>query len=250
MPVDVVGNGTVANGLHTSNGVASGSRTPAGEDWELDCEICLRRGINLDDGVPMMCCGSCSKWQHISCHDQADVRSGRPRRNWEQVEFICRHCAQTKRPATGHDQYLALRGPGSTSYGHYNTPGYAAYNPYSQTTKSQNPADVRSNAGPSYVPQTKAISFTHYQPQQRGFSQTHSPYNAAPYVQPYGQYTENGTNGYARSAPGARWSVTTPTQQPAGYAYPPTTSASGRQYPDTQQWATQKMTDAYYHANT
>ncbi|KAK0193587.1 hypothetical protein F5146DRAFT_925694 [Armillaria mellea] len=197
MPVDVVGNGTVANGLHTSNGVASGSRTPAGEDWELDCEICLRRGINLDDGVPMMCCGSCSKWQHISCHDQADVRSGRPRRNWEQVEFICRHCAQTKRPATGHDQYLALRGPGSTSYGHYNTPGYAAYNPYSQTTKSQNPADVRSNAGPSYVPQTKAISFTHYQPQQRGFSQTHSSYNAAPYVQPYGQYTENGTNGYA-----------------------------------------------------
>ncbi|KAK0480265.1 hypothetical protein IW261DRAFT_1477011 [Armillaria novae-zelandiae] len=278
--VDVVGNGAAvqANGRYTSNGVASGSRTPAGEDWELDCEICLRRGINLDDGVPMMCCGSCSKWQHISCHDQADVRSGRPRRNWEQVEFICRNCAQTKRPshyssghpppAAGHDQYLALRAPGSTSnsYGNYNTPGYPVYNPYSQTSKSQNHgqmSDVRSNAAPSYAPPTKGISFTHYQPQQRGFSQTHSSYNAAPYVQPYGapttqygQYTENGTNGYTyRSAPSARWSVTTPAQQAPGYAYPATerTSAGGRQYPDTQQWPTQKMTDAYstgYHANS
>lgn len=25
----------------------SGSRTPVGEDWELACEICQRRGINL-----------------------------------------------------------------------------------------------------------------------------------------------------------------------------------------------------------
>ncbi|KAK0204592.1 hypothetical protein DFS33DRAFT_1258860 [Desarmillaria ectypa] len=232
MPVDVVGNGTTverqANGRRTSNGIASGSRTPAGEDWELDCEICLRRGINLDDGVPMMCCGSCSKWQHISCHDQADLRSGRPRRNWEQVEFICRNCLQTKRqshystahppPAAGRDQYLALRASGSVtstsnSYGNYNAPAHPGYNPYSQPTKSYNQqmSDVRSNAAqaqPSYPPQTKAISFSHYQPQQRGFSQTHS-YNTAPYVQPYGQaasaaqygqYTEsapNGSNGYA-----------------------------------------------------
>jgi hypothetical protein len=62
MVVDVVGNG----GTHTppkapvarkrepsskkANGRSankSGSRTPAGEDWELDCEICHRRGINL-----------------------------------------------------------------------------------------------------------------------------------------------------------------------------------------------------------
>lgn len=28
------------------NGTGSGSRTPLGEDWELDCEICHRRGIN------------------------------------------------------------------------------------------------------------------------------------------------------------------------------------------------------------
>lgn len=39
-----------------------------------------------------MCCGSCSKWQHIRCHDQADVRAGRPRRNWDQVDFVCLKC--------------------------------------------------------------------------------------------------------------------------------------------------------------
>lgn len=33
-----------ANGSTSASG--SGTRTPAGEDWELDCEICYRRGIN------------------------------------------------------------------------------------------------------------------------------------------------------------------------------------------------------------
>lgn len=38
--------------LSSANGSARGSRsrgsrTPAGDDWELDCEICHRRGINL-----------------------------------------------------------------------------------------------------------------------------------------------------------------------------------------------------------
>jgi len=28
-------------------GLKSGSRTPVGEEWELDCEICQRRGVNL-----------------------------------------------------------------------------------------------------------------------------------------------------------------------------------------------------------
>jgi hypothetical protein len=32
------------NGSTSASG--SGTRTPAGEDWELDCEICYRRGIN------------------------------------------------------------------------------------------------------------------------------------------------------------------------------------------------------------
>ena len=34
----------------STNGSARGprvSRTPAGDDWELDCEVCNRRGVNL-----------------------------------------------------------------------------------------------------------------------------------------------------------------------------------------------------------
>lgn len=30
-----------------NNGMASGSRTPAGEEWEVACEICQRHGMNL-----------------------------------------------------------------------------------------------------------------------------------------------------------------------------------------------------------
>lgn len=42
-----------------------------------------------------MCCESCNKWQHIRCHDQADFIAGRPRRNWELVDFVCHVCATT-----------------------------------------------------------------------------------------------------------------------------------------------------------
>lgn len=40
------------NGLPGSSGTTSGSRTPAGDDWILDCEICHRRGVNLVRRVP------------------------------------------------------------------------------------------------------------------------------------------------------------------------------------------------------
>jgi hypothetical protein len=46
-----------------------------------------------DDGSPMMCCGTCFKWQHILCHDEADRRLGRPKRNWDVEEFVCRACS-------------------------------------------------------------------------------------------------------------------------------------------------------------
>jgi hypothetical protein len=35
--------GASINGSATT----SGSRTPLGDDWELDCEICSRRGVNV-----------------------------------------------------------------------------------------------------------------------------------------------------------------------------------------------------------
>ncbi|KAF8896489.1 hypothetical protein BD779DRAFT_1668267 [Infundibulicybe gibba] len=73
------------------NGETPRSRPPGG-DWELDCEICHVRGFNMDDGMPMMSCGHCSKWQHIICHDRADESAGRPKRNWDMVEFVCERC--------------------------------------------------------------------------------------------------------------------------------------------------------------
>ncbi|KXN84561.1 hypothetical protein AN958_12307 [Leucoagaricus sp. SymC.cos] len=75
----------------TTNGVTPKPSVKT-KDWELDCEICHKRGVNLDDRTPMMSCGKCYKWQHIACHDQADERAGRSKRNWNVVEFICQQC--------------------------------------------------------------------------------------------------------------------------------------------------------------
>lgn len=52
----------------------------------------------------MLCCGLCSQWQHIACHDRADLHAGKPRRNWDQVEFICRQC-QARRVASKNSGY-------------------------------------------------------------------------------------------------------------------------------------------------
>ncbi|KAJ7017514.1 hypothetical protein C8F04DRAFT_1085451 [Mycena alexandri] len=86
------------NGNAAASTPTSGTRTPMGDDWVLNCEICQRSGMNLDDGMPLVCCGLCSQWSHVSCHDRADAKAGRPQRNWDQVEFICRQC-QTQRMA-------------------------------------------------------------------------------------------------------------------------------------------------------
>ncbi|KAJ7573885.1 hypothetical protein C8J56DRAFT_502233 [Mycena floridula] len=87
MDIDVVGAESVAEPVKrqepqtipvpppiSTNGSTSGTCTPKGEEWELDCEICHRKGMNIDEDVGIMCCEMCSKWQHMSCHDQA----GRP----------------------------------------------------------------------------------------------------------------------------------------------------------------------------
>ncbi|KAJ7116297.1 hypothetical protein C8R44DRAFT_792106 [Mycena epipterygia] len=114
MHVDVVGDDTPAiqpsestsrrNGNATASTSTSGTRTPMGDDWVLNCEICHRSGVNADDGMPMLCCGLCSQWQHIACHDRADLHAGKPRRNWDQVEFICRQC-QARRVASKNSGY-------------------------------------------------------------------------------------------------------------------------------------------------
>lgn len=165
-----------------------------------------------DDGTPMMCCGSCSKWQHIACHDRHDQLLGRPKCNWDVVEFFCYQCRLKKAPShasyasgpsrqalpTGQNPYLALQ---STTPSHYNQysggstvsyarqPDYASRN-YSSTSMngtssySQNISNVRPTANPStqhpsLPPQQTTISFSHYQPHQRGFS------SQAPVQTPY-----------------------------------------------------------------
>jgi hypothetical protein len=71
--VDVVRNGASIHGYGPSalanaiNGSSrSGSRTPAGDDWELDCEICLKHGINLVTPLTIVCYTSSMLIEKIS----------------------------------------------------------------------------------------------------------------------------------------------------------------------------------------
>ncbi|KAG6853957.1 hypothetical protein C0991_012103 [Blastosporella zonata] len=197
------------NGRSGPKAGGSGSKTPTGEDWELDCEICLRRGINADDGTPMMSCGSCSKWQHITCHDRADQQAGRKRRNWNLVEFFCSQC-RAKRAGVSRapSQHMAAApGPGNAQKNpymnlatQYTSSNYAPYGSVNgNTSYSHHPqmSDVRPGVPPRPVlhgqphQQHQAygapLTFSHYQPQQRGFSSAaESMYGPSSHTQPYG----------------------------------------------------------------
>ncbi|KAG6825696.1 hypothetical protein H0H92_002791 [Tricholoma furcatifolium] len=201
----------------------SGSKTPVGEEWELDCEICHRRGINLDDGTPMMSCGLCSKWQHIACHDRADQQAGRRRRNWDTAEFFCLQCRAkragvTRSPAAPHYQQQCpsmspmhagspsahlQQNPYMSLATQYANPNYVPYGSVNGSTSYSRVApqtsDARSGgASPRSMPHGQSghrqhqaygapLTFSHYQPQQRGFSSTTEPiYGTSPHTQPYG----------------------------------------------------------------
>ncbi|KAF8558093.1 hypothetical protein OG21DRAFT_1595512 [Imleria badia] len=211
------------------NGTGSGSRTPV-ENWELDCEICGRKGINQDDGVPLLCCGICGKWQHIICHDKQDAMAGRPKRNWDAEDFICRQCRQitSKSSSPSYPPSVLSFGvngkrgqvPGTQSfYGppsnhprsypnggyHQSSPSNARYphdHPDIQTT-------VSSPSSHSYTPQTQStgVTFAHYQPHQGGFSTSRPTYS----VQDVG------------SSQHARYTITPHTVSATGIGpYPPT----------------------------
>lgn len=161
-----------------------------------------------------MCCGTCSKWQHISCHDQADFQDGRPKRNWEHEDFTCRQCRLRKAVSGGHHQhqssasqnpYISLHIPptanAAASNGSYNpylytdfsrsnqqpSDGYASesqnypHPPTKSYSQSSQMSDTRvapaPSQGPSY-PSAKPAAFSHYDPQNIPFSA------AAPQAQP------------------------------------------------------------------
>lgn len=185
----------------TTNGTgvaSSGSRTPA-EDWELDCEVCGRQGINRDDGVPIMCCGRCSKWQHIGCHDQRDITAGRPKRNWDAEDFICRRChASGSRSSSFSNSQLPTPTDLKAVYGSVGTqPYYSSQQSYSHSRypngsyyaggapsgrySYEHQSDIRSSGVPSQsytqAPRTPGVTFAHYQPQQGGFSTSRPSYS-------------------------------------------------------------------------
>ncbi|OBZ72258.1 hypothetical protein A0H81_07462, partial [Grifola frondosa] len=207
----------VANGTHSTGSVQSsrvvtpsGVRTP---DWILDCEICLKHGVNIDDGLPMVCCGMCGKWQHITCHDLADQRAGRPRRNWDVQQFYCLHCrprasngrtytAPQQQPYAATQQYSWQQG--SSAVHPQKAAPSVAPDPYIQSTsdvrffprqpvengmgysqQQRYPPTTASSPSPSAYSRAQhsvPLTFAHYQPEQRGFqraSQT-SPVQAPP----------------------------------------------------------------------
>ncbi|KAF8650986.1 hypothetical protein AX16_004972 [Volvariella volvacea WC 439] len=191
---------TRGNAIKSAPGV---SRALAGDDWILDCEICHRRGVNLDDGLPMMSCGACAKWQHIACHDKEDLRAGHPKRNWDKVDFLCQQCRLMK----DSGQYTArrdshspvvrsqpeFRGKEQFRMGDGSLPHEQSANGtnhyYYQHSTSQREATVPYSYPPHTQPST--ISFSHYQPHHHAFRQ--SPTTTTPvYLYPTPPNPNNG----------------------------------------------------------
>ncbi|KAN0093108.1 hypothetical protein V8E55_003892 [Tylopilus felleus] len=174
------------------NGTGSGSRSPV-ENWELDCEVCGRKGINQDDGVSLFCCGNCAKWQHIVCHDKQDAMSGLPKRNWDAEDFICRQCHSmtSKSSSSGHPaSFLSLGMNSKTEQVHGSQVFYDPPRNYPNSVYYQNsPSNARyphdhpdiqtAVSSHSYTPQPRptGVTFAHYQPQQGGFSTSRPTYS-------------------------------------------------------------------------
>lgn len=197
---------------------ASSSSQP----WELNCEICGSRGINKvilfsiyliivphticnlqDDGVPLMSCGKCGRWQHIVCHDAADARSGRPKRDWQIEDFTCKHCLNKMAATAGNDSryHQLARNVNGRSAADHPSPsnGLSAIQALSDMRSlassrgsSSGPYDkpeLLPNLHPTYsvggrsdtnspIPRSRsqaAFAFSHYEPHQRGFSSHINP---------------------------------------------------------------------------
>ncbi|KAJ6448937.1 hypothetical protein C8R45DRAFT_1045711 [Mycena sanguinolenta] len=251
MPEQSQRNGTAA----TSRTSTSGTRTP---DWILNCEICQRSGINLDDGMPMVGCGLCSQWHHTNCHDIADQQAGRPRRNWDQVEFICRQC-QARRAAKSSGQYAqqtpsSYMPPASSSYATYEPPrvahpprDYPGLHPGSYT-----PSGAR-GLGSQQLPYPTPSSSVHYRAQVQAAPSPRLPagpsYNAP--GQPQQQYQgafDRAPAQFSHIAPNANghrapmqyqvqsWNISSAGQHNATYPPPNGVLHDRHQYGDGAQW--------------
>lgn len=128
-----------------------------------------------------MSCGICNRWQHIPCHDSADARAGRARRNWDEVDFTCRKC-QEKRSGDSKKKLLHIH-PQSNQSRHPSLPQQPSSHAHNaQAARSTQPhANGRSHVHeeaafvPAYskrdIPRqsNSSVTFAHYQPLQQGF---------------------------------------------------------------------------------
>lgn len=160
-----------------------------------------------------MCCGSCNIWQHIPCHEELDRREGRPPHDWEREEFYCSRC-RSKPSTNGHGKIrtlpvyttqqakMQLRWDHGRSGAKPPGPVQLPYTGASMDLRDYHqlpPAPGVTNGGymyshpvynghPSNLPasmdQYSNITFSHYQPHQRGFTSKHpqpSMYNSSHY---------------------------------------------------------------------
>jgi len=204
--------------------------------------------FHQDDDVPIICCGSCNVWQHIPCHEEMDRRDGRPPHDWEREEFYCSRC-RSKSSVNGHGASSTLPpyAPQQTKmqlrWDHGRSgaiPPGPAQLPYTGVPADRRdyyqmpPASGTTNGGyhfphplynghppslPTSVDQYSNISFSHYQPHQRGFTSrhpqppthnsTHYPNTHHPHPQPthntspiYPTYTNGTTSSTMQGYPG------------------------------------------------
>ena len=188
----------------------------------------------------MVSCGMCSKWQHIGCHDMADQRLGRPRRDWERQQFYCQPC-RTRLPnnvnyiASNHQRYAAPQ-PSA----HSSSWSQAAMDPSIHPQKSiatpqayyrdalpgsqpgygsrpgSNGMQFRSAAYPAqdippqpgYTRTQNGLTFSHYQPENRAFTSIRSSHQGTP-SPPIGR---GWGNGYAPTQPSQQYA-------PSGSSY-------------------------------
>ncbi|EPQ54130.1 hypothetical protein GLOTRDRAFT_139515 [Gloeophyllum trabeum ATCC 11539] len=238
----------------SSSGTTSGIQTPSGSDWEVHCEVCRKRGINIDNDVPLVQCEVCKKWQHQQCHDRVDEANGRRRRNWNHPDyhFMCQACQPTPSHtyATGSGQHSASTNPGypsknitlqwnhSRSSNVYPSPATGTL-PYPGTgSYIGNPSYAPLNGHSHYPPPTQPgpvsgsqqftpIQFDYYQPPQHSVPANPGPsqYNQSSYGSPYGSYMQPALAAPAPlqgQIPSARWNTATPATN--GYhtnGYPP-----------------------------
>lgn len=204
------------------------------ESWELACEICGKKGWNIDDGKVITACERCGKWQHTECHDKADDQAGRPRRDWSKVEFLCKSCQKRKprksagegnvpkvKPATNGNSIQQPTAPPPVpqtrphpQYHPYTNGHYAPPPPqlYPQPPQGADPNNLRGM--PAYVPQPAAPAY--------GNQYLHSYPNAqaSPYAHqasPYSAAARPMTHANGSSLPGA----VPYGQQPVYPTYPP-----------------------------